>query len=188
MNITESEAPYEITAKTCGCKENGRKVIYSFVESFHNLSKDKKDILISEIHACERLRKYARDELDKEVIESEISDLKMALDLLTQTWTIRFTDCKTYDISYLPDRSFESIKTREEIILLWKGQVLLKHLKPFPLDVMMLKKQCTLQGKNNDRFKKMEIDVLAFNREYKITFDTASTDLYQIYSDLGRND
>jgi len=83
MNITESEAPYEITAKTCGCENNGRKVIYSFVESFHNLSKDKKDIIISEIDACERLKKYARDNLDKEVIEAEISDLKMALDLLT---------------------------------------------------------------------------------------------------------
>ena len=83
MNIIESEAPYEITAKTCGCKDNGRKVIYSFVESFHNLSKDKKDIIISEIQACERLRKYARDEIDKKVIEDEISDLKMALDLLT---------------------------------------------------------------------------------------------------------
>ena len=83
MNITESEAPYEMTAKTCGCKDSGRKVIYSFVESFHNLSKDKKDILISEIQACERLRNYARDELDKQVIEAEISDLKMALDLLT---------------------------------------------------------------------------------------------------------
>jgi hypothetical protein len=83
LNIIESEAPYEITAKTCGCKDNGRKVIYSFVESFHNLSKDKKDIIISEINACERLRKYARDDLDKKVIETEISDLKMALDLLT---------------------------------------------------------------------------------------------------------
>lgn len=58
-------------------------MIYSFVESFHNLSKDKKDIIISEIQACERLRKYARDDLDKQVIEAEISDLKMALDLLT---------------------------------------------------------------------------------------------------------
>ena len=27
----------------------------------------------------------------------------------------------------------------------------------------------------------MEIDVLAFNREYKITFDTTSADLYQKY-------
>lgn len=83
MNITESEVPYEVTAKTCGSKENGRKVIYSFVESFHNLSKDKKDIIISEIQACERLRKYARDEIDTEVIGAEISDLTMALDLLT---------------------------------------------------------------------------------------------------------
>ena len=83
MNITESESPNEITAKTCGCKNNGRKVIYSFIESFHNLSKDKKDIIISEIHACERLQKYAEDDLDKKVIDAEISDLKMALDLLT---------------------------------------------------------------------------------------------------------
>ena len=30
----------------------------------------------------------------------------------------------------------------------------------------------------------MEIDVLAFNREYKITFDTASTHLYQIHPEL----
>ena len=83
MNITDSEAPFEITAKTCGCKDNDRKVIYSFVESFHNLSKDKKDIIVSEIDACERLRKYALDDRDKQVIEAEISDLKMALDLLT---------------------------------------------------------------------------------------------------------
>jgi hypothetical protein len=83
MNITDSETPYEITAKTCESNGNGRKVIYSFIESFHNLSKDKKDIIISEIEACERLRKYARDEIDREVIEAEISDLKMTLDLLT---------------------------------------------------------------------------------------------------------
>ena len=83
MNIAESEAPHDITAKTCGSKENGRKVIYSFVESFHNLSKDKKDIILSEINACERLRRYVREELDREVIEAEISDLRMTLDLLT---------------------------------------------------------------------------------------------------------
>jgi hypothetical protein len=39
--------------------------------------------MISEIHACDRLKKYARDDLDREVIESEITDLKMALDLMT---------------------------------------------------------------------------------------------------------
>lgn len=37
----------------------------------------------------------------------------------------------------------------------------------------------TVPGENSDRFKKMEIDVHAFNREYKI--DTTSTDLYQKY-------
>ena len=82
MNIAESEAPYEITAKTCGCKDNDRKVIYSFVESFHNLSKDKKDILISEIQACEILLKYPRDENDTITVEKEILELKLALDLL----------------------------------------------------------------------------------------------------------
>ena len=34
-------------------------------------------------HACERLKKYARDELDRQVIEAELTDLKTALDLLT---------------------------------------------------------------------------------------------------------
>ena len=51
-------------------------MIYSFVESFHlsNLSKDKKDILISDTHACERLRKHPREEMDKEVIELKSRD------------------------------------------------------------------------------------------------------------------
>lgn len=81
MNIMESEVPYDITAKTCGCKKR-RKVTYSFVEAYHNLSKDKKDIILSEICACERLKNYARDELDSLTIETEIAELKLILDLL----------------------------------------------------------------------------------------------------------
>jgi hypothetical protein len=81
MNITQSEEPYEITAKICGFKKK-RKVTYFFVESYHDLSKDKKDIIISEMHACERLRNYARDESDVQTIELEIAELKMMLDLL----------------------------------------------------------------------------------------------------------
>ena len=38
-----------------------------------------------------------------------------------------------------------------------------------------------MPGDNSDRFKKIEIDVLGFNRAYKITFDTTSTNLYQKY-------
>jgi hypothetical protein len=45
----------------------------------------------------------------------------------------------------------------------------------------MLKIVYTESGVNYDRFKKMEIDILAFNREYKITCDISSTELYQKY-------
>ncbi len=82
MNVTESEEPYEIIAKTCGCKIKDKKVTYSFVDSYHGLSKDKKDIIISEIEACERLRNYTRDESDWKVIETEIAELKTTLGLL----------------------------------------------------------------------------------------------------------
>jgi len=82
MNIINSEEPYEIVAKTCGCKDQNRKVTYSFVDTYHGLSKDKKDIIISEIEACERLRDCSRDEVDRDVIKTEIAELKMTLDLL----------------------------------------------------------------------------------------------------------
>jgi hypothetical protein len=82
MNIINSEEPYEIVAKTCGCKNQNRKVTYSFVDTYHGLSKDKKDIIISEIEACERLRDYSRDEVDRDVIKTEFAELKMTLDLL----------------------------------------------------------------------------------------------------------
>lgn len=82
MNIINSEEPYEVVAKTCGCKDQNRKVTYSFVDTYHSLSKDKKDIIMSEIEACERLRNYTKDEVDKDVIEIEIAELKMTLDLL----------------------------------------------------------------------------------------------------------
>lgn len=82
MNITESESPNEIEAKTCGCKHNNRKVTYYFVDTYHRTCRDKKDILISEIQACERLKEYTRDEVDGNVIETEIAELKTTLDLL----------------------------------------------------------------------------------------------------------
>lgn len=81
MNITDSEEQNEITAKTCVSKKD-RKVTYCFVDTYHVLSKDKKDVILSEIHACERLKKYARDDMDARAIEKEIADLQMILDLL----------------------------------------------------------------------------------------------------------
>ena len=82
MNIAHAEEEFDIVAKTCGCKDKMRKVTYSFIDSYHGLCRDKKDILISEIQACERLLKYTREENDKIILENEIAELKLILDLL----------------------------------------------------------------------------------------------------------
>lgn len=80
MNIGYSEVNHIIDAKTCGCKTSGR-VTYSFVDTSHALCLDRKDIMIAELEACERLLKYA-DESDRIILEKEIADLKLALDLM----------------------------------------------------------------------------------------------------------
>jgi hypothetical protein len=86
MNISEAESPYGIMAKTCGCEDKKRKVTYSFIDSYHSLCHDKKDIILGQIEACERLVKYAteygRDQIDRQAIGSEIDELKMVLDLI----------------------------------------------------------------------------------------------------------
>jgi hypothetical protein len=82
VNIAQTEVDYEMVAKTCGCKDTKRSVTYSFIDSYHSLCRDKKDIILSEIQACERLLKYTRDENDKITLENEILELKLALDLM----------------------------------------------------------------------------------------------------------
>jgi vacuolar-type H+-ATPase subunit D/Vma8 len=82
MNIAHTEEDFDMIAKTCGCKDRKRKVTYSFVDSYHSLCKDKKDIVLSEIQACERLNNNTRDAIDKSIIETEIAELKMTLDVL----------------------------------------------------------------------------------------------------------
>ena len=44
MNVTTSEEPHEIEAKTCGCKERNRKVTYSFIDVYHGLCNDEKSL------------------------------------------------------------------------------------------------------------------------------------------------
>lgn len=84
MNISETETSTKVVAKTCCSKENKkRKVTYAFVDSYHDLCLDKKDIICSELEACGRLLNYEIDEGEKKTIESEIAELKLALDLLT---------------------------------------------------------------------------------------------------------
>lgn len=80
MNIVYAQSRL-VTAKTCGCNEK-RQVTYAFSAEPHSLCMDKKDILEAQINACERLLKYTKDASDKSTVEKEISELRMALDLL----------------------------------------------------------------------------------------------------------
>jgi hypothetical protein len=86
LNISEEESPYDIVAKTCECENRRRKVTYSLVDTCHSLCHDKKDLILGQIEACQRLVKYTaqhgRDETDKQAIENEIDELKMVLDLI----------------------------------------------------------------------------------------------------------
>jgi hypothetical protein len=95
MNISFPEFPLTMIAKTCNCKSSSsasstasasatRKVTYTFVDSYHNLYIDKKDIILAEIHASERLLKYIsdKDDEDRQLVEKEISELKMSVDLM----------------------------------------------------------------------------------------------------------
>jgi hypothetical protein len=79
MNIEEAETPL-VEARTCGDKN--RKVAYKFTDAFHSLCIDKKDILLAEIGASETLLRACNDETDRRAVQKEISDLRMALDLM----------------------------------------------------------------------------------------------------------
>jgi len=86
------------------------------------------------------------------------------------------------DISHLPDRSLESIKTSEENSITMGGKGIIETSESISISGNDAQKIVyTAPGENNEILKKMEIDVLAYNREYKITFDTSSIELYQKY-------
>jgi hypothetical protein len=82
MNIAESENPFVIEAKTCGCKDK-RSITYSFIESSHSLCIDRRDIILAQIQACERLLKYLKDKTETAAVEKEIATLKLTQDLIS---------------------------------------------------------------------------------------------------------
>ena len=86
LNISEEESPYDFVAKTCECENRRRKVAYSLIDTYHSLCHDKKDLILGQIEACQRLVKYiakdGRDEIDRQAILSEIDELKMVLGLV----------------------------------------------------------------------------------------------------------
>jgi len=96
--------------------------------------------------------------------------------------SISIVGIELHDISHLPDRSLESIKASEESNITMGGKGIIETSEAIPITGNDAQKIVyTIPGENNDRLKKMEIDVLAYNREYKITFSTSSIELYQKY-------
>ena len=80
MNIVYPEST-AVVAKTCGCKDR-QKVTYAFADEFDNICMDRKEIFRAEIDACERLLKYAKSDSERAVVEKEITELRIALDLM----------------------------------------------------------------------------------------------------------
>lgn len=86
------------------------------------------------------------------------------------------------DISHLPDRTLESLKASKENNITIGGTGIIGTSETISIAGFDAQKIVyTVPGENNDRLKKMEIDVLAYNREYKITFDAGGASLYQKY-------
>jgi len=76
-----SERVLVLTAKSCGPACGNRKIVYLPIDSNHILCVDKKEIILSQLNACQKLLPDAQ-ELDRELVEKEISELKTALDLI----------------------------------------------------------------------------------------------------------
>ena len=81
MNIIELEFPLKIEAKTSKYNEE-TSIIYSIAELQHNFCIDKKEIIMEQIKACENLSRYSTNKSDNLALEREISELKLALDIL----------------------------------------------------------------------------------------------------------
>ena len=85
MNVISTEVSLFVVAKTCNSNqacERGRKVTYEFIDMYYSTYLDKRDIITAQLHACERLIEFSKDDIP--VIKREIEELKMALDLISQ--------------------------------------------------------------------------------------------------------
>lgn len=79
MNIVESEIPFLVEARSCGCDNRKRSISYHFIESVHGLCLNRIEIILAQIDACERLLKNAKNEKDVSIIEKEILELKSSI-------------------------------------------------------------------------------------------------------------
>jgi len=69
-------------AKTCKSNTTSGKVIYTLDNADSITYLGKRDILLNQLSACEKLIAYARDDNELELILTEINELKLILDLV----------------------------------------------------------------------------------------------------------
>jgi len=78
MNIIETEqVPF--SARTSRYKESDRKVTYRFIDEYHSIGIDKRDILSAQLEACKELLIDTVDSTEIEIVQTEISELKIML-------------------------------------------------------------------------------------------------------------
>jgi hypothetical protein len=70
-----------LTAKMLSNQSN-RKVLYAFSDNSEICFLDKKDMILNQIEACEKLLKFIMDYGDRKTVENEIEELKTSLDFL----------------------------------------------------------------------------------------------------------
>jgi hypothetical protein len=70
-NVCKTEAHRPISARTCGCKAKGGRIVmtYTLIDSYHGLCLDKGDIILSELEVCSTLLKYSINDTDRSVIK-----------------------------------------------------------------------------------------------------------------------
>ncbi len=81
MNILEIEFPFKIEAKISKYN-NKANIMYTIAEPNYTTCINKKEILIEQIKSCENLLRCTNNKNDIGAIENEISELKLALDVL----------------------------------------------------------------------------------------------------------
>jgi hypothetical protein len=79
MNIIEAGTGLNIEAKLFR-ERNSINIVYSFIEPPHSLCVNKREIILSQIQACERLFSHIKEETELKTINKEISSLKTSLD------------------------------------------------------------------------------------------------------------
>jgi hypothetical protein len=78
------------------------------------------------------------------------------------------------DISQLSDSSFEAVKQFDEDFINLPGDVTIESSVTSQIaGVPAQKIVYTEPGIGNEKFKNMEVNVLAYDKEYKITYQTA---------------